>query len=70
MCIESTQFGRLQKLEQQDGFVENDASGRSFFNKGKSQQWKDMLTTEQIVRIEREFGTEMKELGYQLVNRL
>ena len=61
--LQSTNFTRLQKLEKKTGFDE--ASDHSvFFRAGKSKQWKNILTIEQIKLIEKELYDQMIMLGY------
>ena len=60
--IESTSFESMQKMEKNDGF--NEATYGSFFRKGKAQQWKSILTKDQIKIIENEFKNLMYEFGY------
>ena len=61
--LQSTNFAKLQKLEKKTGF--NEASAHSnFFREGKSKQWKNILTIEQIKLIEKELYDPMIMLGY------
>ena len=58
----STTFEKLNILEEKYGF---DESGKSkFFNKGKKDYWKNVLNSQQIKRIEKNFEKEMLDLGY------
>lgn len=64
--IRATSLKNLQKQEKAKGFRER--KGKSnFFRKGKLNEWRSVLTEEQINRIEREHGPLMQKLGYNLV---
>jgi len=60
--VEFTKFDNLQKLEIEKGFKE--AQENRFFNSGKKDTWKNILSTNDINKIEKAFKTEMQELGY------
>ena len=60
--IMKTQFSNLQKLEKINGFSE--ATNNNFFRKGKSGEWKSILSKKQINLIENELGSTMTKLGY------
>tara|TARA_Y100001970_G_C14257661_1_gene876729 strand:- start:3363 stop:4223 length:861 start_codon:yes stop_codon:yes gene_type:complete len=60
--IDVTKFSHLQKLEKTGGFSE--ATNNNFFRKGKAGEWKNILSKEQILLIEKELGTLMSKLGY------
>ena len=61
--IEKCNFDNLKLEEEKKGFIEK--MGReSFFRKGQTDEWKNVLSKDLISKIEKEFGTEMKELGY------
>ena len=60
---------RIKKLEKENGFVEaiNDKETgeiKRFFNLGPGNDWKKLLDIKLKEDIEREFETEMRELGY------
>ena len=60
---DTTHFTKMKEFEKNHGF--NEASENSvFFRKGKSMQWKNILSTKQINKIEREFKVTMKKLDY------
>lgn len=61
--LKSTSFSILQKLEKDKGFKEASINS-NFFRKGKSNQWKKILTNSQIRLIEKELYKPMKELKY------
>ena len=60
--LELIKFENLQELEIKKGFEES-MSGR-FFRSGKVDTWKNVLSKNQVSKIENKFGDVMKELGY------
>jgi len=61
--IKKCDFKNLQIQENKFGFKER--IGKSnFFRKGLVDEWKSVLTNNQIIEIESNFKKEMKELGY------
>ena len=67
--IESTEFKKMQKLEQEEGFREAKTDSKTgdkipFFNLGAKNDWKKILDPEIKRKIEMNFKKEMKELGY------
>ena len=68
-AVKSNSFENLRKLEIEGGFGEaiKDKETRKvkqFFNLGPENDWKKLLDDRLIDSIEKEFGTEMRELGY------
>ena len=57
-------FKRLQKQEEMEGFKEKSLHSDVFFRKGRSGAWKDVLTPEQVARIEKDHGKMMGQFGY------
>lgn len=67
--LDSTEFGRVQKLESQKGFDESMIDKKTgkkikFFNLGKKTNWQSTLELNLQNKIEKIFEKEMKELGY------
>ena len=67
--LDSTDFGRVQKLESQTGFHESMIDKKTgekikFFNLGEKTNWQSMLEPNLQNKIEEAFEKEMKELGY------
>ena len=67
--IDSTSFERMKALENEFGFNESKTekmTGKKipFFNLGKKNDWKKMISLEIKDKIENAFKEEMKELGY------
>ena len=60
--LELIKFENLQELETKKGFEES-MSGR-FFRSGKIDSWKNILSKNQVSKIENKFGDVMQELGY------
>ena len=67
--IKTTEFDLLKKKEEKEGFDEaiyssDDGKARAFFNLGRNNEYKKLLSDKTIKSIEELFGKEMKELGY------
>jgi hypothetical protein len=67
--LDSTNFGRVQKLESQTGFHESMIDKKTgkkikFFNLGEKTNWQTALEPNLQNKIEEAFEKEMKELGY------
>ena len=67
-AISYTNFEKLQKQESLEGFKEANKNTKGepikFFNLGPKNNWQKMLDSKTISKIENEFYTEMKEIGY------
>jgi len=63
-AIAFASIGELQRQEATSGFREAPRYVRSFFRRGTAGGWRDDLTPDQIVRIERDHGAMMDRLGY------
>ena len=66
--VKSTTFSRMKKLEEEQGFEESKINdlGKTvkFFNLGPKNNWKNLLSSQIIKKIENKFNKEMLELGY------
>jgi uncharacterized protein (DUF924 family) len=62
--IEYSSFDNIQKQEKEKGFMEKAAKSESFFRKGISGDWKNVLTNEQIEKIVNKHHAIMKRFGY------
>ena len=60
--INSTQFKKLQKYEEENGFKMGQKN--KFFNLGKENNWKNLLNNIIEKNIKEKFKKEMKDLGY------
>tara|TARA_Y100000996_G_scaffold373073_1_gene322371 strand:+ start:751 stop:1569 length:819 start_codon:yes stop_codon:yes gene_type:complete len=60
--IKTTSFDNMERLEIENGFKE--IKTKKFFNKGKKEQWKKILSQNQIKLIENKFRKEMINFGY------
>lgn len=64
-AVELCNFERLKRLEEKKGFQEA-PDNVTFFKSGKS-TWRDVLTSDQIQKIQDDHGEAMGHLGYELV---
>jgi len=67
-ALQQSSFENLRRIEDEDGFRElskNSKSGK-FFRVGKANQWFDVLSREQIQRIENDHYEVMERFDYQL----
>ena len=62
-AVQNCSFENLSKLENELGFVEK-GKNVNFFRKGKTDEWKTVLSSELISKIEQEFSEELKEFKY------
>ena len=60
--VNNTQFNNLRKQEDKYGF--NMGQRNKFFHLGKQNDWKNLLDSKIISKINKEFKSEMSELGY------
>ena len=67
-AIETTDFNVLKNREKKEGFEEaaysKDKQVKTFFNMGFNNKWKNLLNDEIRQKVDKEFNSEMKELGY------
>ena len=61
--LEICSFENLSNLEKKVGFSEREKN-TNFFRQGKTSEWKENLPKDLIKKIETNFSTEMKDLGY------
>ena len=69
LAVRSNSFENLKKLEKENGFVEaiidkETGEKKRFFNLGPENNWEKLLDLKLKEDIEKEFKTEMRELGY------
>lgn len=60
----ATRFELLRKAEAEKGFGERPPSAQRFFRSGRAGGWRDVLSADQALRIERVHGPMMARLGY------
>jgi len=65
-ALKQVEFAKLKKQEERDGFQESEHKSDAFFRSGKVGGWKDVLTDEQVAKIEEDHGEVMNILGYEL----
>lgn len=63
-AIENSSFEKLQQLEEEKNFKESPSKTVSFFNKGKIDYWKKILTQDQIESIIKVNHKMMTKYGY------
>lgn len=63
-AIRFSDFRTLRQLEDKHGFAEKSHHGTRFFRSGKSGQWRDHLTDDQVARLVRDHATQMARFGY------
>ena len=61
--ILSTNFEKLKKEEELNGFIEA-GQYSNFYAVGQKDQWKEFLNKKQILSLKNEFGNIMEEYGY------
>jgi hypothetical protein len=67
-AIDKSSFSELSRQEQEKGFVEKPAVAKKFFRAGTADQWRDVLTKEQVQRIVGAHAPMMQRGGYLLPN--
>ena len=63
-ALEQTKFENLKRIEELGGFRETGGKQDKFFHRGIAGGWKDVLTIEQVARIESDHADVMREFGY------
>lgn len=63
-AIRFSSFATLADMERQHGFVEASDKGTRFFRKGRSNQWREGLTREQVGRIIGDHRAQMARFKY------
>ena len=63
-AVEATRFERLADQERRHGFRERADRTERFFHTGVAGGWRDILTPEQVARIERDHAAVMRRFGY------
>lgn len=63
-AIRFSDFKELSRQEEQKGFRERPTKTERFFRQGKSGDWRDKLSREQVQRIVTDHGAVMQRMGY------
>ena len=63
-AIRHSDFRALAEMEKRDGFVEVPIKGKRFFRAGRSNQWREKLSREQVARIVAAHREQMQRFGY------
>ena len=63
-AVKHSSFKEVSRQEKKDGFAERSRHSKTFFSKGKSDNWKTELTEEQVSRIRKAHRKVMKKHGY------
>ncbi|MBS0591705.1 MAG: sulfotransferase domain-containing protein [Proteobacteria bacterium] len=63
-AIRHADFRALSAMEQRDGFVEVPIKGKRFFRAGRSHQWREKLSRDQVARIVAAHREQMQRFGY------
>jgi len=63
-AIQHASFKTLSGIERRDGFVETSSKTERFFRVGSANQWRDVLSREQVNRIIGDHREQMKRFGY------
>ena len=63
-AIAHSSFAALKKQEEERGFLERPDAAPAFFREGRAEQWRDVLTPEQVKRIVAGHRVQMQRFGY------
>lgn len=63
-AIELSSFEAAKAQEQEKGYRERPKQSKAFFREGRSEQWRNVLTPEQVQRIVTAHGEQMARFGY------
>jgi len=63
-AIKFSSFDTLKAQERETGFRERSQYSQAFFRSGRQQQWREILTQEQVDRVVRDHGEQMKRFNY------
>jgi hypothetical protein len=63
-AIRHASFQNLAGMERSDGFIEVPIKGQRFFRAGRANQWRDVLTREQVTRIIAKHREQMTRFRY------
>lgn len=63
-AIQFSSFNELKKQEARDGFIERSQNSKSFFRKGRKNQWVDELQDDQVARMVEQHREQMERFNY------
>jgi hypothetical protein len=63
-AIKASTFKQLREREAKSGFGERSEHSRRFFRVGRKNQWRELLSPEQVERIVERHETQMRRFGY------
>lgn len=63
-AVRFSSFGELRKQEQKRGFIERSPNSSNFFRAGRKDQWRSVLSEDQVDRIVAAHGEVMGRFGY------
>lgn len=63
-AIRNSSFKTLKEIESKKGFKERSKVAKAFFREGRSDQWREVLTPDQVRRIIRDHHEQMERFGY------
>jgi len=63
-AIAFSSFDILRKQEEEHGYGEKMPTSESFFRKGETGSWREVLTNTQVARIIADHGEVMRRFGY------
>lgn len=63
-AIRNSSFKTLKAIEEKKGFKERSKKAESFFREGRAEQWREVLTPDQVRRIIADHYVQMERFGY------
>jgi hypothetical protein len=63
-AIELSTFERSKAQEEARGYRERPTAAKAFFREGRAEQWRGILTKEQVARLVVDHRAEMERFGY------
>ncbi len=63
-AIRNSSFKALKEIEQKKGFKERSKKAEAFFREGRAEQWREVLTPDQVRRVIADHHEQMARFGY------
>ena len=63
-AIRNSSFKTLKAIEEKKGFKERSKKAENFFREGRAEQWREVLTPDQVRRIIADHHEQMERFGY------